>query len=83
MRTVFKTGMQVSLLQIGGLDTLVLIGDDILRNPTQRETDSVLRAYKKTDIDSVAIVAVSSDSAYTFPLSNYPSSLGRNQDRRR
>ena len=58
-----------------GLDTLVLIGDDILRNPTQRETDSVLRAYKKTDIDSVAIVAVSSDSAYTFPLSNYPSSL--------
>ena len=58
-----------------GLDTLVLIGDDILRNPSQRDVDSTLRAYKKTDIDSVAVVAVSSDSAYTFPLSNYPSSL--------
>ncbi|MCY7292764.1 MAG: hypothetical protein LH615_11355, partial [Ferruginibacter sp.] len=62
-----------------GLDTLVLIGDDILRNPTQKDVDSTLRAYKKTDIDSVAIVAVSSDSAYTFPLSNYPSSLAESR----
>lgn len=58
-----------------GLDTLVLIGSDILHNPTKKEVDSTLRVYKKTDIDSVAVVAVSSDSAYTFPLSNYPSSL--------
>ncbi len=62
-----------------GLDTLVLIGDDILRNPSQKDVDSTLRAYKKTDIDSVAIVAVSSDSAYTFPLSNYPSSLAESR----
>ena len=62
-----------------GLDTLVLIGDDILRNPTQKEVDSTLRAYKKTDIDSVAVVAISSDSAYTFPLSNYPSSLAESR----
>ena len=62
-----------------GLDTLVLIGDDILRNPSQKDVDSTLRAYKKTDIDSVAIVAVSSDSAYTFPLTNYPSSLAESR----
>ncbi|MEJ7611498.1 MAG: hypothetical protein WKF88_10015, partial [Ferruginibacter sp.] len=45
-----------------GLDTLVLINDEILRNPTQKQVDSTLRVYKKTDIDSVAVVAVSSDS---------------------
>ena len=62
-----------------GLDTLVLIGDDILRNPSEKDVDSTLRVYKKTDIDSVAIVAVSSDSAYTFPLTNYPSSLAESR----
>ena len=59
-----------------GLDTLVLIGDDILRNPSAKEVDSTLLAYKKTDVDSIAVVAVSSDSAYTFPLTNYQSTLG-------
>jgi hypothetical protein len=58
-----------------GLDTLVLIGDDILRNPSPIEVDSTLRLWKKNDIDSVAIVAVTEDSAYTFPLTNYESSL--------
>ena len=58
-----------------GLDTLVLIGDDILRNPSQIEVDSILKVYKKKDIDSVAIVSVSKDSAYVFPLTNYESSL--------
>jgi hypothetical protein len=58
-----------------GLDTLVLIGNEILRNPSQKEVDSTLRAYKKTDIDSIAVVAVSADSAYTFPLTNYESKL--------
>lgn len=58
-----------------GLDTLVLIGDDILRNPTTMQVDSTLLAYKKTDVDSVAIVSVSEDSAYSFPLTNYQSSL--------
>jgi len=58
-----------------GLDTLVLIGDDILRNPSEKEVDSALRANKKTDIDSVAVVAVSQDSAYSFPLTNYESNL--------
>ncbi len=58
-----------------GLDTLVLIADEILRNPSAKEVDSTLRANKKTDVDSIAVVAVSADSAYTFPLSNYESRL--------
>ena len=58
-----------------GLDTLVLIADEILRNPSQKDVDSTLRVYKKTDVDSIAVVAVSKDSAYTFPLSNYESSV--------
>jgi len=58
-----------------GLDTLVVIGDDILRNPSAREVDSLLKAYQKQDVDSVAVVSVSNDSAYVFPLSNYASSL--------
>lgn len=58
-----------------GLDTLVIIGDEYLRNPSQKEVDSTLKAWKKTDIDSVAVVAVSTDSTYTFPLTNYESNL--------
>ncbi|MEO8772299.1 MAG: hypothetical protein ABI402_19525 [Ferruginibacter sp.] len=58
-----------------GLDTLILIGDEILRNPSQKEVDSTLKVYKKTEIDSLAVVSVSEDSAYSFPLSNYPSSV--------
>jgi len=58
-----------------GADTLVLIGEDILRNPSLKDVDSVLRVYKKTDVDSIAVVAVSQDSAYTFPLTNYESSV--------
>jgi hypothetical protein len=58
-----------------GLDTLVLIADEILRNPSPKEVDSTLSVYKKTDVDSIAVVAVSEDSAYTFPLSNYESSV--------
>lgn len=58
-----------------GLDTLVLIGDEILRNPTEKEVDSTLKVYKKADIDSVAVVSITKDSAYVFPLTNYASSL--------
>ena len=62
-----------------GLDTLVLIGDEILRNPSAKDVDSTLRVYKKTDVDSIAVVSVSEDSAYTFPLSNYPSGLAESR----
>ncbi|MEO5499954.1 MAG: hypothetical protein ABIR31_00805 [Ginsengibacter sp.] len=58
-----------------GLDTLVLINNEVLRNPTSAEVDSMLTLSKKQDVDSVAVVAVSSDSAYVFPLTNYGSSL--------
>lgn len=58
-----------------GLDTLVLIGEEILRNPSMEVVDSTLAALGKTDIDSIAVVSISSDSAYTFPLTNYPSDL--------
>ena len=57
------------------MDTLVLIGDDILRNPTAAEVDSTLQINNLTDVDSIAVVSVSEDSAYTFPLTNYQSSL--------
>jgi hypothetical protein len=58
-----------------GFDTLVVSGDDVLRNPTKREVDSMLRANKKLDVDTIAVVSVSRDSAYIFPLTNYASSL--------
>lgn len=58
-----------------GLDTLVLIDDEILRNPTAEQVDSTLRVLNKNDIDSVAVVSITKDSAYTFPITNYQSSL--------
>lgn len=58
-----------------GLDTLVVIGDEILRNPSKFEVDSTLKALKMSDVDSIAVVSISKDSAYVFPLTNYASSL--------
>ncbi len=58
-----------------GLDTLVLIGEEILRNPVQSEIDSALKTQKKSSIDSVAYVTMTADSAYSFPLTNYQTSI--------
>ncbi len=58
-----------------GLDTLVFIGDEVLRNPPLKEVDSVLKEWQKPDIDSVGYVSVTNDSAYVFPLTNYQASL--------
>lgn len=58
-----------------GLDTLVFIGDEVLRNPEQKEVDSLLKEWNKTDIDSVGFVSVTKDSTYVFPLTNYQSSM--------
>jgi hypothetical protein len=58
-----------------GLDTLVFIGGDVLRNPTLGEVDSLLKEWDKGDIDSVGFVSVTNDSTYVFPLTNYQSSL--------
>lgn len=58
-----------------GLDTMVIINDEILRNPTLPEIDSVLKIYHKQDVDSIAVISMSKDSAYVFPLTNYASSI--------
>ncbi|MDQ6608496.1 MAG: hypothetical protein M3Y85_01590, partial [Bacteroidota bacterium] len=58
-----------------GLDTLVFIGDEVLRNPPLKEVDSVLKEWQKADIDSVGYVSITNDSAYVFPLTNYQASL--------
>lgn len=58
-----------------GLDTLVFIGDEVLRNPPLAEVDSVLNEWNKNDIDSVGYVSITNDSSYVFPLTNYQSSL--------
>jgi hypothetical protein len=58
-----------------GLDTLVFIGDEVLRNPPVEQVDSVLREWNKADIDSVGFVSITNDSSYVFPLTNYQSSL--------
>lgn len=58
-----------------GLDTLVFIGDEVLRNPPQNEVDSLLTEWNKTDIDSVGFVSITNDSSYVFPLTNYQSSM--------
>src|SRR4030095_12461063 len=57
------------------LDTLVFIGDEVLRNPVPEEVDSLLREWNKNDIDSVGFVSVTHDSSYIFPLTNYQSGL--------
>jgi len=58
-----------------GLDTLVFIGGDVLRNPTLKDVDSLLKEWDKPDIDSVGFVSVTQDSTYVFPITNYQSSL--------
>jgi hypothetical protein len=58
-----------------GLDTLIFIGDEMLRNPPQAEVDSLLKEWDKKDIDSVGFVSITNDSSYIFPLTNYQSSL--------
>lgn len=61
--------------QRAGLDTLVIIGEDVLRNPPQSEVDSTLELWGKNDIDSVAFVSLTNDSTYVFPLTNYSTGL--------
>ena len=58
-----------------GLDTLYYIGDELLRNPTPKDFDSTLLAWQKQEPDSVSYFQVYKDSTYTFPITNYQSSL--------
>jgi len=58
-----------------GLDTLYYIGDEILRNPGDKEIDSTLNAWQKQEPDSISYFQVYKDSTYTFPITNYESGL--------
>jgi hypothetical protein len=61
--------------QRAGLDTLYQIGDEILRNPVMKELDSTLKAWDKTEPDSIGYLSITQDSAYVFPITNYQSGL--------
>ena len=58
-----------------GLDTVYQIGDEVLRNPVPKELDSTLAAWRKQEPDSVSYFQVYNDSTYTFPITNYQTSL--------
>ncbi len=58
-----------------GLDTLYYVGEDLLRNPSPKELDSSLVAWRKQEPDSISYFQVYKDSTYTFPITNYQSSL--------
>ncbi|MEO6915228.1 MAG: hypothetical protein ABI151_05795, partial [Chitinophagaceae bacterium] len=61
--------------QRAGVDTVYKIGDDILRNPEPRDLDSVLRIHNVSEPDSIFAISITNDSAYSFPITNYQSSL--------
>jgi len=61
--------------QRNGLDTVMYIGDEVLHNPSRKEIDSTLMAWQKPKPDSVSYFQVYKDSTYTFPITNYQSSL--------
>jgi len=61
--------------QRNGLDTLYHIGDDMLRNASPKEIDSTLNAWQREKPDSISFFQVYKDSTYTFPITNYQSSL--------
>lgn len=58
-----------------GLDTLFYVGDEVLRNPSDKELDSTMVAWRKSEPDSISMFQVTKDSTYTFPMTNYQSSL--------
>ncbi|MFY7964028.1 MAG: hypothetical protein ACOVO1_03970 [Chitinophagaceae bacterium] len=61
--------------QRAGLDTLYFVGDEMMRNPSAKEMDSALVAWRKQEPDSIAYFQVYKDTTYTFPITNYQSSL--------
>ncbi len=57
--------------QSNGIDSLYYIGANVLRNPDRPELDSMLQSYGTQKPDSMKMVAITSDSTYVFPLTNY------------
>ncbi len=58
-----------------GIDSVYVVGDEYLRNPDDKELDSTLKAWGKSEPDSVFTFSVTNDSAYVFAITNYQSSL--------
>lgn len=58
-----------------GVDTVYMVGDEILRNPDPSDLDSTLKAWGKSQPDSMFSFSMTSDSAYVFPITNYASNL--------
>jgi len=58
-----------------GIDTVYKIGDELLHNPDPKDVDSVLKAQNKEQPDTVYSFAITSDSSYIFPITNYQSGL--------
>jgi hypothetical protein len=58
-----------------GLDTVYQVGEELLRNPAPKDLDSALNVWNKTEPDSMYTFRVTEDTAYTFPLSNFQSSV--------
>jgi hypothetical protein len=57
--------------EANGLDSLFYIGGNIMHNPDQQDLDSALKEYGSPQADSVKVVAITKDSTYVFPLTNY------------
>jgi hypothetical protein len=58
-----------------GLDTIIKVGEEYLRNPSRAELDSTLKAWERNEPDSVGFFSITDDSTYVFPITNYQSSL--------
>ncbi|HXD76739.1 MAG TPA: hypothetical protein VN616_02970 [Puia sp.] len=58
-----------------GIDTVYKVGDELLHNPDPAELDSVLKAAGKQAPDTSYMFAITNDSTYVFPITNYQSGL--------
>jgi hypothetical protein len=58
-----------------GIDTVYKIGDELLHNPDQADLDSALKAAGKQAPDTSFMFAITNDSTYVFPITNYQSGL--------
>jgi len=54
-----------------GVDSLFFVGSEILHNPDKEDLDSALADYGTTTPDSVKVIALTKDSTYVFPVTNY------------
>lgn len=61
--------------ETAGLDTLYFVGEEVLHNPTDEDLDSSLYRWNKPEADSIGFFKVYDDSTFTFPITNYQSSL--------